>query len=186
MPLTHVTKIYAVEDAKIAKLTADPTGGSATYATSIDVPGIKEIGFTPEVSTVELRGDNKRLDQDSKLVGGALSVAHAKLSFDALAVLVGGTVADSGTTPNQKVTYTFIGTDSPSYFKLEGKTPTNGEDVVGGDLHMTFYKCKLTSIELGFAEEDYRTVSFEASCVFQLASDKLFDIVLNETVAVIT
>lgn len=186
MPITHVTKVYAVEDAKIAKLTADPSGGSATYATSIDVPGIKEIGVTPEVNSVELRGDNVQLDADSNLIGLTLSVVHAKLHLDVLAVLIGGTVTDAGTTPNQTATYDRITTDSFNYFRLEGKTPTNGVDVVGGDVKLSFWKCKLTSIDLGFAEEDYRTVSFEARGVYRLADNKLFAIALRETAAALT
>lgn len=187
MVISHVSKIFAIEDAKIGKLLTDPVGGPATYATLIDVPGIKEITFSPEINNVELRGDNKRLESDSILVGGTISVSHAKMSLDALAVMMGGTVTDSGTTPNQKATFTRLSTDAFSYFKIEGKTPTGGIDQPAGDGHLLFHKCKVTDGEFtGFAEEDYRTVSFDAMCVWLIATDKLFDIILNETAVAIT
>lgn len=185
MPLSPVTKLYATEDAKISKLLTDPSGGSATYDPVIDVPGIKTVGIDFELSSVELRGDNTRLDADSALVGLNLTFEHAKLSLDALAVFLGGAVVDSGVAPNQKKTFSRLGTHAPSYFRFEAKTPTNGADTVGGDVHLVVYKCKLVDYELGFAEEDYQTLSGEFQGVYRTSDNKLFDVVLNETAAAI-
>ena len=184
MPLSHVSKLFAVVDAKISKLTAD-TSGSPTYDTSLDVPGIKSVGMDFELNSVELRGDNKQLDSDTTLVGVDLTFEHAKLSLDVLGVLLGGTTADTGTTPAQVSTYSRLGTDAFNYFKFEARTPTNGVDTVGGDAHLIVYKCKITDYSLGLAEEDYQTFSGTARGVFPVANDKLFDIVLNETEAAI-
>lgn len=184
MALTHVSKQFAVKDAKIAKVLTDPSGGSATYATSIDVPGIKTVGVGGDVNNQQLRGDNQLLDTDTVLGNVTLSVEHAKVSLDALAVMMGLTVTDSGTTPNQIATAALAGNNSPNYFKLEAASAT--ADPVAGDLHYVFYKCKISSLpSLGLAEEDYATVSFDCICVPRLADNKWMDIVLNETAVAI-
>lgn len=185
MPLSPTTKIYAVEDAKIAELTADPDGGSATYGSIIDIPGIKSVGLDFDITNVSLRGDNRELDSDSTLVAVNISFEHAKLNLDALALMIGGTVTDAGVTPNQTATYSRVGTDSFSYFKFEAKTPTNGVDQSGGDLHLVIYKCKVTDYSLGMAEEDYQTFSGTARGVFRASDEALWDLVVNETSAAI-
>src|SRR4051794_12596563 len=109
MAITHKTKWFAVVDAKISPMTADPEGGAATYGASVDVPGIKSVGLTWQITSKELRGDNKRLDVDVSITGIRLQFAHAKLSLDALAILLGGSVIDSGLTPAQKARYRHLG-----------------------------------------------------------------------------
>lgn len=187
MAAPHTSKVYAVSDAKIGKVTADPAGGTTTYATIIDVPGIKTVGIGGEVNSVELRGDNQSLDYNVTLGVMTLSIEHAKISLDLLPVFLGGTTTDSGTGSTEVATYAQLGTNTPSYWKFEAKTPTDGADPTGGDLHIVFYKCIISSYpEFGFAEEDYQIVSFEARAVPRLSDGKLFDVVVNETAAAIS
>jgi hypothetical protein len=184
MPLSHVTKVFGVNDAKIAKLTADPAGGTATYGTSIDVPGIKSVTIAGDISTVDLRGDHTLLDSDSTLQNITLSFEYAKLSLDALVVWLGGAVTDSGTTPDQMAKLALLGTDTllGNHWKFEAKTVS--ADTPGGDVHLVLYKCKLASFpELGTAEEDYLTFTVEARAVPRLADSKWIDVELRETVA---
>jgi hypothetical protein len=184
MPLSHQTKWYAVDDAAIYKLTADPAGGSPTYSTKIDIPGIKSVGISGDVNSVELRGDGQRIDQASKLSGLSLTFEGAKLALDLLAATVGGIVTDSGTTPNQKSEWALLGSDAMNYFKFEAQT--KGVDTIGGDGHMVLHKCILTSFPaLGYAEEDYQTFSVEAAAMPLLSNNKLINVPLNETAAAI-
>ena len=187
MPLARFSKLFAVEDAKIAALTADPSGGTATYGTLIDVPGIKELTLSGTVNAKELRGDNSLLDAFSTLQNLSVTVAHAKVSVDVLNALLGGTITESGVTPSQKTVWSLAGTDTPKYFKLEAKTPANGVDFVGGDAHILLHKCVVSGLpDIGLAEEDYRTVGFDAAAVPLLATGrKWVDIVFNETAAAI-
>lgn len=182
---THVSRIYAVEDAKIAALTADPTGGSATYGSLIDVPGIKSLGLSFDITNVSLRGDNRELDSDSTLQAVTISFEHAKLSLDALAVMIGGAVTDTGTLTEEVATFDREAADSFSYFKIEAKTPTNGTDNVGGDVHLVIHKCKITDYSLGLAEEDYQTFTGTARGVYRASDDKLFSVIFNETASAI-
>lgn len=185
MALGHTTKVFAVSDAKVSKLTADVTG-TPTYAASVDVPGIKKVGLSFDLKNVELRGDNQRLDSDSILVGCKATFDHAKVSMDALPIFIGGTAADTGTTPSQVTTFTRVRGDTLPYFKLEGATPTAGVDTSTGDLHLVLNKLKVSKYDLGLAEEDYQLFSGEAVGVFPISSGELFRLVMNETAAVIS
>lgn len=181
MPLSHNTKWFAVDDAKISKITADVDGAPTTYASVIDVPGIKTVGISGDVTSNELRGDSQRLDQSSKLGGLSLSFEFAKMSLDVMSALVGGATVDGGTTPAQTATYDLLATDQMNYFKFEAST--RGVDTVSGDGHIILHKVILTSFpEIGFAEEDYQTFSVEGAAMPTLGTgSKLLTVVLNET-----
>lgn len=186
MALNDATKVFATEDAKIAQMTADAVT-APVYSSLVDVPGIKRIGVTFDIKNVELRGDNKRLDSDSILIGVTVTFDHAKLSFAALPVLIGGTKATSGSTPSQVTKFSRVSTDVMPYFFLGAKTPTGGVDAATtGDLHLQFFKLKVQEYNLGTAEEDYQTFSGKASGVFTLTDDLLFQLALHETAAAIT
>lgn len=183
--LTGPTKRFAIDDAKVAKLTADPAGGTTTYATSVDVPGIKSISIAIDVNQKELRGDNKLLDAEVTYGKASGTINYAKGEHGLHVVLLGATKADSGTTPNQISKLSVHGADRPNYFKLEGRTPVGGADPSGlttGDEHIVLYKCKITGFGgFGFAEEDYDTFAVPFIAFARLSDDLWIDDVLNET-----
>lgn len=187
MPISRVTKVYAIQDAKIAVLTADPAAGSPTYGALIDVPGIKTFEISGDVEVKTLRGDNTKLATNSAITNIQVAITHAKLSLDVLVAILGGTVTESGTTPAQKSVWGLTGSNATMPpFKLEGVTPPNGVDIVGGDMHVVMHKLSLSAFpDLGFAEEDYRIASFTADADPLLSNNKWIDIVLNETAAAI-
>lgn len=187
MPRDGVVTLFNVDDAKISKLTLD-TSGSLTYANAKDVPGITNISMKPEFLTKELPGDAKILDYYSKMRKIAGSVKHAQLSLDVLEVLAGGTNTDSGVTPNEKRTFTLKGASIPNYFKLEGQVKyLGGSDAGGsGDFHAILKKCKVTSWEIEFQNEDYAVVSFDYEAIPTTNDDIVLELIENETAADIT
>jgi hypothetical protein len=186
MPISRVTKLYAVEDCKIFPLLADPDGGTPSYGAGIDVPGIKALEISGDIEVKELRGDNGLLDSDSAISNVTVSWPHAKLSLDVLVALMSSTVTDSGTTPSQKSLWKMKQGAKPLPFKLEGKTPTSGGDLVGGDVHFRLLKCVMSSFPgLGLAEEDYRTIENEARCVPLISTGDWIDVEINETATAI-
>lgn len=187
MPISHTTKLYAVEDAKIYELTGDPSGGAPTYGAAIDVPGIKVVGIGGSVNNTTLRGDNSLLDSFSVLENVEVSMEWAKLSLDAQAIMLGGTVTDSGTTPNQLATYARARTDKLKYFKIEAKTPVDGVDPVGGAAVLKFYKCIISGFpEGGLAEEDFQTQSVEIMSMPLISNNAWWDVIIQETSAALS
>lgn len=185
MPISRGSKLFAVQDAGISALTTDPEGGTATYGVIQDVPGIKSVTITPNLENKELRGDNKRLDSSSILIGCTAAFSHARIHLDVLRIMLGGTVADAGTTPAQTSTFSRLGTDSVPAFKFQARTPTGGGDIATGAARLVLYKCVVSSYELGFAEEDYQIFSGEMVCSYQLGNNKLMDLILEETATVL-
>lgn len=184
MPLSHNTRWYAVDDAKVYRLTADTSGGTTTYATAIDVPGVRSVGISGDVNSNELRGDGSRIDYAAKLAGLSLTFEFAKAAFDIFSLLAGGTVVDAGTAPNQTATWDLLSTDSLNYFAFEAQT--KGVDTIGGDGHLRLHKCIITSFpSLGFADEDYQTFSVDAAAMPLLSSGRVITGVLNETATAI-
>lgn len=187
MPLQHFTRVYGIKDAKIAPLTTDPATGSATYGALIDVPGIKSFEISGDVEVKQLRGDNVKLATNATITNIQVQVSHAKMSLDVLMAIVGGTVTDSGTTPAQKSLWDLTAdTATLPPFKLEGVTPPNGVDIVGGDVHVILHKLTLSAFpDLGFSEEDFRIASFTADADPLLSNGKWISTVINETAAAI-
>lgn len=187
MPISHVSKLYAVEDAKIYELTSDPDGGAPAYGAAIDMPGIKVVGIGGSVNNSTLRGDNSLLDSFSVLENVEVSMEWAKINLDAQAIMLGGTVTDSGTTPDQLATFARARTDKLKYFKLEAKTPVDGVDMVGGAAALKFYKCILSGFpEGGLAEEDFQTQSVTLMSVPLISNDAWWDVILQETSAALS
>lgn len=190
MPISHITKVFAVTDAKLYKLTADPAGGSPTYSTSIDVPGIKKVTIEGDVETKQLRGDNTKLDSDTVLTNITAEIEHAKLSLDALAMMLTQTVTDAGTTPNQTATLDIFGGNVAAGvkfapFKIEAVSASG--DVIGGNVKFVLHKCVLNSLpDMGLEEEDYKTSTFGVDLSPLISNGKWLTPSINETAAVLT
>lgn len=181
MPLSRVSKLYGTRDCKIARLTADPAGGTATYAASVDIPGIKSVVLGGDIEVKELRGDHSLLDSDSTLTNITVTFNYAKLQMDALAVMLGGVVADTGVTPNQIAKWSLLGTDG-LFNNFRFTAQIFSTDFAGGDAIIELYKCKISSFpEMGTEEEDYQLFSQSANVVPRLADSRWIDISYRET-----
>ena len=182
MPISHVSKVFAAKDCKLFPLTADPSGGSPTYGTGVDVPGLKTCTITGTVNTVELRGDNGKLDGASSMGDVTVALEFAKLSLDVLSAVFAVATADAGTTPNQTSTWTLLNTSQFSYVGMTAQAV--GADILTGDVMFSVYKMIPSSFpELGLAEEDYKTSSLEFSAMPLLANGKWIGAAIRETTA---
>lgn len=182
MPISPVTKVFAAKDAKLFPLTADPAGGSPTYGTGIDVPGLKTVAITGSVNNVRLRGDNGPMDSQSTLGDVSVAMNFAKLSHDILSAVFTAAAVASGTTPNQKSIWTLLGTSGLNYVGMTCQAV--GADTITGDVQFAAYKLMLDEFpELGLEEEDYKTSSLSFAASPLLANGKWIGSTLNETAA---
>jgi hypothetical protein len=187
VPLVHFSKVFAVEDGKFKKITADPSGGTTTFASSIDVPGIKSVKIEGDVEIKRLRGDNTLLDVMAILQNVKPTFNWAKEQLDMRAAMVGGTVTDSGTTPNQVAKWALDRTGQMSPFQFEAKTPTSGVDFIGGDAVILLYKCIAAGFPpLGLPEEDYHLTELACEAFPRLSDGKWIDVSFRETAAALT
>ena len=182
MALPTKVKMMELRDAKIAKLVTD-NATAPTYGTSVDLEGMTKITITPKTDSKKLYGDSVLKDIYQKVTEVELDVECSFLTLEALEIAIGGSIASTGVTPNQKTTYSLKGDDaSPGYFKIEGQWTYAGDGI--GDAHVVLYKCKVTDppvVEVNDASGNFGTMKFKAIAIPASSNDSWYDIVLNET-----
>jgi hypothetical protein len=181
--LPHLTPLFSVDKAAWTPLTADPSGGTATYGTKVYIPAVESVSVDPDVLYKELFGDNAIAATAAKPRSVKAKVNFGKIDLDLLKNLLGGLVTDAGTTPNQTSTLDISRTSAASYGKLECQVlgvelPTVA---AGGDVHFVWWKAKLNSLTIGTTAEDYGKPTMSVTGIYLLANDKMFSVVENET-----
>lgn len=156
MATSTVSLSYGVTDAKVAVITADPEGGSPTYASSVDIPGITKVNIKIALSKKVLRGDNKVLATQVIITGVTADVEFAKNSLDLLAAMLSGTVTTSGTTPNEVANWALTDTSTAQPFRLQAVNAA--ADPVNGNGFFELCRCILTGFDgLGAADDEFTT-----------------------------
>lgn len=156
--------------------------GTPTGAT-VPLPDARKMTFTEAETFVELRGGDKTVRSRGTGASTDWELEGGGLSFEAWAVLAGGTVTTSGVTPNQIKTYKKLATDARPYFKAKGRSISDS----GGDFTVVLYRCRTTKDLKGELADGAWWVtacsgqgfpSLEATAV-----DALYDFIQNETAA---
>lgn len=186
--ITRETVTYNLDDCKIRPLLTDPVGGSPTYGSSIDIPVVQSHTAQAELVSAELKGDAKIVDVYSKTEKFTGQVRHGAISFDALAVLLGGTASTAGSSPNQQQKFNMKGADLPGYFMLETQIKYVGgaEAGIGADLHPKLHKVKITGLSVEYANESHAIVSFDYMAIPLQSTDDLIEWTKNETAVAIS
>jgi hypothetical protein len=182
--LAPETEWYAVNRAKLTAITVDNTSTTTYASTGYFIPGCKSVGITPQANVKDLTGDSTLLDRRSIVNTAEVKLSFAKFSFNVYPILMGGTATSSGVDPSSVWTWDW-GFQAGSYFKLEATLA--GVDPVGGDAHITLWKCNLTTPPpLSLMEEDFTTFEATGSCYKRLSDGKAVTVVLNQTAAALS
>lgn len=176
MPLTTVPLPYGIRDVKIAVLTAETPG------TSIDFPNARTLSFSEAEDFTELRGD----DGVVAVHGGGASVNWSLegggFSFEAVKAMYGGTITDTGTTPNMKRAYVKKDTDIRPYIQIEGQAISDS----GGDFHVKLYKARATGELSGsLADAAFWLTGASGRAIARTSDRNIYEIVQNETAVAI-
>lgn len=129
---------FGLRDVKITPYT-DATA-TALAAQSIDLPNSRVFSFAETEEFEELRGDD-----ELAAVHGSGPVVNWELegggvSLEAVRAMYGGTISETGSTPNRVKRLRKLKTDQRPYFKVEGQVISDS----GGDLHAVVWRCKST------------------------------------------
>jgi hypothetical protein len=168
---------YGLRDVKITPLEDDNTLG-----TSVDLPNSRTFSFEENEDFEELRGDDKVVAQRGQGATVSWELESGGISLEAYAVMAGGTVVVSGTTPAVKKTYTKKSTDSRPRFQVEGQALSES----GGDFHVVLYNCKATeSLSGELSDGAFWLTSGSGTAIGHPETDEVYDFVDNETAAAI-
>lgn len=176
MPVVDHIKTFSIVDLKVATLSSSDVPGAL-----VDLPGIRSMQVTLTTESAELRGDNKVISIVDQGNGLEWSMEAGGLSIAAAKIIVGGTVADSGVTPNQTRKWSIKDTDVRPYFFAVGQMV---DDAGAGDVHAVLYKCKATeSFELTGQDGEFATPTFGGLGIGRTSDGVLVDLVQHETKA---
>lgn len=176
MAISEVALPYGLRDVKITPIEDD-----GTYGTMVDFPNSRTFSFAEAEDFTELRGDDKLVairgsgaEINWSLEGGGISLA-------AWAALAGGTVTETGTTPDVERTYSKVGTDVRPYFLVEGKAISDS----GGDFHGKVYRARTTEdIEGELADGEFMLTNAGGRALPDPNNaEALYDLIQNETAA---
>lgn len=182
MPLNTIPLPYGLRDVKLTPFT---TEANTALGTSVDLPNSRTFSFSEAEEFTELRGDDKVVTTRGRGASVDWELENGGLSFEALRIMAGGSIVESGVSPNQKKVFTKKVTDARPFFKVEGQAISDS----GGDLHCVLDRCRATgNIEGEFADGEFFLTSGEGVALPSLITgrvDTLYEFVQNETVTAI-
>lgn len=176
-PLASTALPYGIRDCKITPYT--DSAGSVLGDTSIDLPNMQTFSFSETEEFQELRGDDRVVTTRGQGAQVEWSLEAGGVNLRVWAILTGGTVSESGTTPNRKVTVRKRSSDNRPFFRLEGQAISDS----GGDVHAIVYRCRSNSnIEGSFGDGEFFITSASGVGLPLLDEnfDLLYDFVQNE------
>ncbi len=186
MPAAKQAVSIELDDAKIALLTADTTT-APTYSASVDVPNAVELNFQLQMKTATLEGDAVVDAVYSKVTHATGTIRFRAVALDLDANVLGGTVTQTGTTPNQVTTLDILGSSMAAYFKVEGRAAwVEGIDGVAAGDRLTVWKAKVTTGPTTTRSGDFVITEYGFTAVRARSNNKLVSKILEETKTALT
>lgn len=187
MPAAKQAVYIEFDDAMIYELQAD-TSSAPTYATGIDIPNVVEL-------TGELVGRQSLLEGDATVDAHFAKFTHLtgtlrfrSVPLDVYAIITGGTVAQSGTTPDQITEFTISENSMPKSFKIAGRAAyVEGIDGVASGMRIEIYKCKANgNVRVVSLTQEWASFDVPFLAVRARSSKKIMKKVLEETQTALT
>lgn len=165
---------FGLRDVKLWALDAS---GARTGA-GVDLPVARTFSFAEAEDYETLEGDDITVATHGKGPTVDWELEAGGISLEAYAIMAGGTVTATGSTPNQKKTFTKLNTDARPYFDVEGQAISDS----GGDFHTLVYRCKAdSSLEGNHENGAFRLTSASGKGYGPVAGGELYEFVQNET-----
>lgn len=168
---------YGIRDVKLTRYTDG--AGNVLSGTSVDLPNMQTLSFSETEEFSELRGDDKLIATRGQGAQVEWEIEAGGISFAAWAILTGGTVTMSGTTPARVTTLRKRATDSRPYFRIDGQSISDS----GGDVITRIYRARVNdTVEGEFADGEFFTSSASGlGLPLPGDFDLLYDFIQNET-----
>lgn len=174
---------YGIRDCKLTPYV--DASGTILGDTSIDLPNMQTFSFSENEEFQELRGDDRIIATRGQGAQVEWSIEAGGVNMKVWAILTGGQIIETGTTPDRKIILRKKGTDARPYFRVDGQAISDS----GGDVRCIVYRCRCNdSIEGEFKDGEFfiTSVSGLGLPLLDDANDILYDFVQNETKSVIS
>lgn len=177
MPLSDALP-YGVRDIKLTQYT--DAVGTTLNTTSVDLPYIQTLNFTEAEEFQELRGDDKVITTRGRGSQVNWSLEAGGLSPTAWAVFTGGSVVETGVTPEREVELRKKATTSRPFFRIDGRVISDS----GGDVLVRIYRCRATGdVQANFTNGEFQTsqISGVGLPLLEDENDLIYSIFRRET-----
>lgn len=170
---------FGLRDVKLTPFTTD---AAITLGTSVDLPNARKLSFVESEDFETLRGDDKDVATHGAGPKVEWELEGGGVPFEAIKVMYGGTISETGVSPAKVKTYSKKVTDQRPYFQAVGQMISDS----GGDMWIKIYKCKATGNLEGEAGDGQfmltgaSGVGLPSTVVADV--DKAWDFVQHETV----
>lgn len=174
---------YGCRDVKLTQYI--DAAGMVLGTTSVDLPYAQTFNFTEAEEFAELRGDDKLITTRGRGSNVNWDLEAGGLAVKPWCVFSGGSVIESGLTPNRVVEVQKKGSNDRPWFRVDGRIISDS----GGDILVRIYRCRATG-DLGsnFADGEFATTSVSGvgAPLLDDTNDLLYSIFRRETGSVIT
>lgn len=174
---------YGVRDIKLTQYT--DAVGTVLDTTSVDLPYIQTLNFTEAEEFQELRGDDKVITTRGRGSQVNWSLEAGGISTAAWAVITGGSVTETGVSPDRTVELRKKATTSRPFFRIDGRVISDS----GGDVLVRIYRCRATGdVQANFQNGEFQTSSISGVGLPLLddTDDYIYSIFRRETTASLT
>lgn len=176
MTIGFIPLPFGLRDVRLYPLTGETPGSG------VDLPNSRTFSFAEAESFQDLRGDDNLVAVHG--VGPVVNweLEQGGVSFEAVKTMYGGTITESGSTPNGIKSYAKGGNDSRPYFQVEGQAISDS----GGDFHVLLYRCRATGELAGRMQDSAFWLTNSKGQALPRTSDKaLYKFTQNETAVAI-
>lgn len=169
---------YGVRDIKLTQYT--DAVGTTLNTSSVDLPYIQTLNFTEAEEFQELRGDDKLITTRGRGSQVNWSLEAGGISAYAWAAITGGSIVETGLTPNRVTELKKKATTSRPFFRIDGKVISDS----GGDVLVRIYRCRATGdVQANFQGGEFTTSSISGVGLPLLddSNDLIYSIFRRET-----
>lgn len=117
-----------------------PIANDGTLGTAVKLPNARTFSFSEAEDFEELRGDDGLVAVHGMGAAVDWELEGGGLSFEAVQVMYGGTITETGVDPDIEKTFTKKGKDQRPYFQVEGRAISDS----GGDVVGLLFRCRCT------------------------------------------
>lgn len=167
---------FGLRDVRLYPLTGETPGAG------VDLPNARTFSFAEAETFQELRGDDSLIAVHG--VGPTVNweLEGGGVSFEAVKTMFGGTIVETGSSPNGIKSYTKSGNDVRPYFQVEGQALSDS----GGDFHVLLYRARATGeLSAKLNDSAFLLTTTKGQALPRISDKALYKFVQNETVTAI-
>lgn len=175
MSMSSFATPFGLRQVKLVPLNA---AGAEIAEEAVLLPASRTFSFSETESFETLEGGDRTVASHGAGPTVGWELEGGGISLDVWKVLSGGTIVESGVSPNTIRKFTKKTSDSRPYFNTYGRAISDS----GGDFHMVVYRCKADGdLEASMENGSFLLTAASGTGFGHDETEELYDFVHNET-----